>query len=76
MCLDYIIPRTHSAYKFLYFLFNTLYFKRSLNYRVEMVEIMDERFGKHSFERVRYVINNLLGGRCEPHTGVFNRDFA
>ena len=25
-----------------------------------MVEIMDERFSKHSVERVRYVINNLL----------------
>ena len=25
-----------------------------------MVEIMDERFGKHSFDSVRYVINNLL----------------
>ena len=25
-----------------------------------MVEIMDERFGKRSVERVRYVINNLL----------------
>ena len=27
---------------------------------VEMVEILDERLGKHSVERVRYVINNLL----------------
>ena len=27
---------------------------------VEIVEILDERLGKHSVERVRYVINNLL----------------
>ena len=27
---------------------------------VEMVEILDGRFGKRSVERVRYVINNLL----------------
>ena len=27
---------------------------------VEMVEILDGRLGKHSFELVRYVINNLL----------------
>ena len=27
---------------------------------VEMVEILDERLGQHSVERVRYVINNLL----------------
>ena len=27
---------------------------------VEMVEILDGRFGMHSVERVRYVINNLL----------------
>ena len=27
---------------------------------VEMVEILDERLGKRSVERVRYVINNLL----------------
>ena len=27
---------------------------------VEMVEILDGRLGKHSIERVRYVINNLL----------------
>ena len=27
---------------------------------VEMVEILDGRLGKRSFERVRYVINNLL----------------
>ena len=27
---------------------------------VEMVEILDGRVGKHSVERVRYVINNLL----------------
>ena len=27
---------------------------------IEMVEILDERLGKHSVERVRYVINNLL----------------
>ena len=27
---------------------------------VEMVEILDGRLGKHSVERVRYVINNLL----------------
>ena len=27
---------------------------------VEMVEILDGRIGKHSVERVRYVINNLL----------------
>ena len=27
---------------------------------VEMVEIVDGRLGKHSVERVRYVINNLL----------------
>ena len=27
---------------------------------VEMVEILDGRLGKHSDERVRYVINNLL----------------
>ena len=26
----------------------------------EMVEILDGRLGKHSVERVRYVINNLL----------------
>ena len=32
----------------------------SLNYRIEMVEIMDGRFGKRSVERERYVINNLL----------------
>ena len=25
-----------------------------------MIEIMDDRFGKHSVEHVRYVINNLL----------------
>ena len=37
---------------------------------VEMVEILDGRLGKHSVERV------LLGERREPHTGVFNRDFA
>ena len=27
---------------------------------VEMVEILDGRLGKHSVERARYVINNLL----------------
>ena len=27
---------------------------------VEMIEILDGRLGKHSVERVRYVINNLL----------------
>ena len=27
---------------------------------VEMVEILDGKVGKHSVERVRYVINNLL----------------
>ena len=27
---------------------------------VEMVEILDERVGKHSVERVSYVLNNLL----------------
>ena len=27
---------------------------------VEMVEILDGRVGKHSVERVRYVLNNLL----------------
>ena len=27
---------------------------------VELVEILDRRLGKHSVERVRYVINNLL----------------
>ena len=27
---------------------------------IEMVEILDGRVGKHSVERVRYVINNLL----------------
>ena len=27
---------------------------------VERVEILDERLGKRSVERVRYVINNLL----------------
>ena len=27
---------------------------------VEMVEILDGRLGKHSVERVRYVVNNLL----------------
>ena len=27
---------------------------------VEMVEILDGRVGKHSVERVRYAINNLL----------------
>ena len=27
---------------------------------IEMVEILDGRLGKHSVERVRYVINNLL----------------
>ena len=27
---------------------------------VEMVEILEGRLGKHSVERVRYVINNLL----------------
>ena len=27
---------------------------------VEMVEKLDRRLGKHSVERVRYVINNLL----------------
>ena len=27
---------------------------------VEMVEILDGRLGKHSVERVRYVINSLL----------------
>ena len=27
---------------------------------IEMVEILDERVGKHSVERVRYVINNIL----------------
>ena len=27
---------------------------------VEIVEILDRRLGKHSVERVRYVINNLL----------------
>ena len=25
-----------------------------------MLEVLDERVGKHSVERVRYVINNLL----------------
>ena len=29
-------------------------------YRIEMVEIMDGRVGKHSVEHVRYVINNLF----------------
>ena len=58
---------------------------------VEMGEILDERVGKRSVERVRYVINILLhlvidfmltcvyiilGERSEPHTRVLNRDFG
>ena len=31
-----------------------------LNTVIDMVEILDGRVGKHSVERVRYVINNLL----------------
>ena len=27
---------------------------------IEMVEILDEKVGKHSVERVRYVLNNIL----------------
>ena len=57
----------------LHTLYYTLHTEHSccLNYRflnnvvtiiemVEMVEILDGRLGKHSVERVRYAINNLL----------------
>ena len=36
-----------------------------LNTVFAMVEILDGRVGKHSVERVRYVINNLLISHCE-----------
>ena len=32
---------------------------------VEMVEILDRRVGKHSVERVRYVIQFITLGHCE-----------
>ena len=41
---------------------------------VEMVEILDGRVGKHSVERVRYVINNLLHLVIVKYLVIFHAD--
>ena len=64
MCSVIYQPISHT----LYF---TLHCTRVLNNValttvIEMVEILDRKVGKHSVERLRYVINNLLHfGHCE-----------
>ena len=53
------ITRTEHAYCLSYCFFNKVVITTVIE-MVEMVEILDGRLGKHSVERVRYVINNLL----------------
>ena len=53
--LYYTLHTEHVSYRFL----NNVVITTVIE-MVEMVEILDGRIGKHSVERVRYVINNLL----------------
>ena len=55
----YYTLHTEHAYCLSYRFFNNVVVTTVIE-MVEMVEILDGRLGKHSVERVRYVINNLL----------------
>ena len=55
----YYTLHTEHAYCLSYRFLNNLVITTVIE-MVEMVEILDGRLGKHSVERVRYVINNLL----------------
>ena len=55
----YYTLHTEHAYCLSYRFFNNVVITTVIE-MVEMVEILDGRLGKHSAERVRYVINNLL----------------
>ena len=55
----YYTLHTEHAYCLSYRFFNNVVITTVIE-TVEMVEILDERLGKRSVERVRYVINNLL----------------
>ena len=55
----YYTLHTEHAYCLSYRFFNNVVIPTVIE-MVEMVEILDGRLGKHSVERVRYVINNLL----------------
>ena len=55
----YYTLHTEHAYCFSYRFLNNVVITTVIE-MVEMVEILDGRLGKHSVERVRYVINNLL----------------
>ena len=55
----YYTLHTEHAYCLRYRFFNNVVIPTVIE-MVEMVEILDGRFGKRSVERVRYVINNLL----------------
>ena len=55
----YYTLHTEHAYCLSYHFLNNVVITTVIE-MVEMVEILDGRLGKHSVERVRYVINNLL----------------
>ena len=57
----YYTLHTEQAYclSYRFFFFNNVVIITVIE-MVEIVEILDERLGKRSVERVRYVINNLL----------------
>ena len=55
----YYTLHTEHAYCLSYRFFNNVVITTVIE-MVELVEILDRRFGKRSVERVRYVINNLL----------------
>ena len=55
----YYMLYTGHAYCLRYRFFNNVVITTVIE-MVEMVEILDERLGKRSVKRVRYVINNLL----------------
>ena len=55
----YYTLHTEHAYCLSYRFLNNVVITTGIE-MVEMVEIHDGRLGKHSVERVRYVINNLL----------------
>ena len=55
----YYTLHTEHAYRLSYRFLNNVVITTVIDI-VEMVEILDGRLGKHSVERVRYVINNIL----------------
>ena len=55
----YYTLHTEHAYCLSYRFFNNVVITTVIE-MVEMVEILDGRLGKHSVERVRYFMNNLL----------------